>query len=242
MMTPHERQLRQFPPIAAAIVALMGALVLVGWTFNVEVLKSLMHPERIAMNPVTALSLMLCAVALWLVHPEPPPRGRQIASQFCGALVALGAMSRLAGYALEWEFGVDQLLFAARLDGNVMAPNTAASLLLVGLALVVFDERTPRSEYHPAQVLLFAAGAVALFSLAGYLYSSTSLYGVRGYIPMALNTAIAFTVLCTGMLCARPTREPVGTFVSDTLGGTMARRLVPAALVVPMLLGWLILR
>jgi two-component system, NtrC family, sensor kinase len=241
-MTPHERQLRAFPPFAALTVASIGALVLVGWTADIEVLKSLLHPGRIAMNPMTALALIACAVALWLVRNEPPPAGNRLAAQLLGAGVALVAASRLAAYALEWDGGVDQLLFRARLMDNVMAPNTAATLLLLGFAFATLDERTPRGGYHPAQILVFAAGGVALFSLAGYLYSSTSLYGMRGYIPMALNTALAVTVLCAGMLCARPLREPVRTFVSDTLGGTMARRLVPAALIAPLLLGWLILR
>jgi PAS domain S-box-containing protein len=151
------------------------------------------------------------------------------------------AVSRLLGYALGWQSGIDQLLFAARLDRNVMAPNTAATFLLLGLTLFVFDEDTRRG-FHPAQILIFVAGGVALFSLAGYLYSSASLTGMSGFIPMALNTAVAFALLCLGMLAARPTREPVRSLVSDTLGGTMARRLVPAALIVPLLVGWLILR
>lgn len=240
-MTSHEQHLRRFPPIAAAVVALIAALVLVGWALDVELLKSLMHPERIAMNPATALSFLLCAAALWALRDEPPSAlGRRIA-RICGGVVALVAASRLLGYALDWTGGADQILFAARLDGNVMSPNTAATFLLVGLALLVLDEDTRRG-FHPAQVLIFAAGGVALFSLAGYLYRSMSLTGMSGYLPMALNTAIAFAVLCIGLLCARPLREPVRTFVSDTLGGTMARRLVPAALIVPLLLGWLILR
>jgi two-component system NtrC family sensor kinase len=240
-MTRHERQLRHLPPVAAAIVVLITALVLIGWALHVEVLKSLLHPQRIAMNPVTALSLMLCGIALWLLRDEPSPPRRRRAAHVCGAVVAGVALSRLIGYWLQWPLGIDQMLFPSRLAGNVMAPNTAATLLLVGLALIVLDGDTRRG-FHPAQILVFAAGGVALFSLAGYLYSSMSLTGMSGYIPMALNTAIAIAVLCLGLLCARPAREPVRTIVSDTLGGTMARRLVPAALVAPLLIGWLILR
>ncbi len=240
-MTHNERKLRRFPPVAAATVALIGALVLIGWSSDVEALKSLLHPQRTAMNPVTALALMLAAIALWMVRDEPPPPPRRRVAQFCGAVVAGVAALRMLGYALGWQSGIDELLFATRLADNVMAPNTAATLFAVGLALVVLDGDTRRG-FHPAQVLVFTAGGVALFSLAGYLYSSMALTGVSGHIPMALNTAIGIALLCVGLLCARPLREPVRTFVSDTLGGTMARRLVPAALIVPPLLGWLILR
>ena len=240
-MTRYEQQLRRFPPIAAALVASIGALVLVGWALDVELLKSLLHPERTAMNPVTALSFIVCATALWVIRDEPAPPARRRVAQACGVIVTIVAVSRLLGYALSWRYGIDQLLFPASLAGNVMAPNTAATFFLLGLTLIVLDEDTRRG-FHPAQILVFAAGGVALFSLAGYLYSSVSLTGMSGYIPMALNTAIAFAVLCAGLLCARPTREPLRSVISDTLGGTMARRLVPAALITPLLLGWLILR
>src|SRR4051794_21370471 len=115
-MAPHELQLRKVPPVAAAIVALIGALVIVGWTFDVEVLKSLMHPEHIAMNPVTALSLILCAVALEMLHPEPTPKLRKRVAQLCGAAVVIVATWRLIGYGMDWQHSsIDRLLFTSRL-------------------------------------------------------------------------------------------------------------------------------
>ena len=141
-MTPHERQLRKFPPLIAAIVALIGALVLVGWALDIEVLKSRMHPERIAMNPMTATGFFLCALAIWMLREEPTAVARMYVAQTCGAVLTLIAVWRLAAYGLHWTNGVDQWLFHAKLAGNVMAPNTAATFLLVGLALLVLDERT----------------------------------------------------------------------------------------------------
>ena len=63
-MIVYERALRRIPTIAAVVVASVGVLVLVGWTLHVEVLKSLLHPERIAMNPVTALAFIFFLATL----------------------------------------------------------------------------------------------------------------------------------------------------------------------------------
>ncbi|HZN66656.1 MAG TPA: hypothetical protein VFB66_15305, partial [Tepidisphaeraceae bacterium] len=41
--------------VAAAAVVAMGAMVLVGWALDVEFLKSFLHPNRVAMNPLTAV-------------------------------------------------------------------------------------------------------------------------------------------------------------------------------------------
>ena len=64
--------------------------------------------------------------------------------------------------------------------------------------------RTRRRGLRPAQFLALAAGLIALLALIGYAYSATALMGVKQFIPMALNTAIAFAILSVGILCARP--------------------------------------
>ena len=61
----------------------------------------------------------------------------------------------------------------------------------------------------PAPLLLLASLCVALLAVAGYVYSVFGFYGVSRFTPMALNTALALTVLCAGGLCARPDAWPV---------------------------------
>ena len=108
----------------------------------------------------------------------------------------------------------DQFLFPAALERealragrpNRMSPNTAAAFVLVGLALTMLDARTRRRGTRPAQLLALATGLIALLALIGYAYSAASLIGVNQFIPMALNTAIAFAILSVGILCARPDR------------------------------------
>jgi signal transduction histidine kinase/DNA-binding response OmpR family regulator len=65
------------------------------------------------------------------------------------------------------------------------------------------------------------------------------LYGVAGYIPMALPTAFGFLTLGFGTLCARPGHGWIQVMASDEAGGVLARRLLPAAIVIPAGLGWL---
>ena len=127
-------------------------------------------------------------------------------------------LARVGGYLAGWDGGPDQLLFREDLERealrlgqpNRMSPNTAAAFVLVGLALALLDVRDPRRGIRPAQLLALAAGLIALLALIGYAYSATSLIGVKRFIPMALNTAIAFAILSVGILCARPDRGADG--------------------------------
>jgi two-component system, sensor histidine kinase and response regulator len=232
---------------AASVTAMaVGALVLLGWSFGIDGLTSLSQP--VAMNPLTAVGFILCGCALYLLRPVVHPAGRfgiadrtaRRVGHVLGFVAAGVAFYTLLDNVLSLP-DLDRLLFRNRLGENRMAPNTAAAFLLIGGALGVLD-RPVQGAYWPAQGALLAAASIAVTALAGYLYGSGTLYGVNGYIPMALNTALTFAFLCLGVLAARPGRQPVVTFVSGSAGGVLARRLLPAAVLLPLLLGFLRVR
>jgi signal transduction histidine kinase/DNA-binding response OmpR family regulator len=183
---------------------------------------------------------MLAGVALWLSLPfaSSPVPGASRRARAAAAFVALIGAVTLAGYVLGANLGLDQVLFRHRLGGNRIAPNTGLCFLLLGAALALLDWE-PRRRYRPAQVVALALAAVALTSVLGYAYGVGELYGFARYIPMALPTALAFLTLGVGVLCARPDRGLVQVVTSDEAGGVLARRLLPAAIVIPTGLGWL---
>ena len=163
--------------------------------------------------------------------------------------MAVVGLLKLLQMLIGWEFGIDQLLFAKKLEAeaastgfpNRMAPNTALNFFLLGGALFFLDSRT-RGRRWPAQYLALAVVGISVPALVGYLYGVTYLYGVASYIPMALHTALTFVVLSVGLLSARPRRGLMAVVTSRNLGGVVARRLLPAAILVPLALGWLRLR
>jgi diguanylate cyclase (GGDEF)-like protein/PAS domain S-box-containing protein len=235
------RQLRTFPIAAAVLVAVSGLLVLVGWAFDLEVLKRVL-PNWVAMNPLTALAFIGIAGSLALLaRPESDSGPRRLARAVALA-VALVGLARLATHLTGWDVGLDQWLFSARLrDGvstgpNRMAPNTAVVFTLIGLALALLDWE-PSPPRRPAQYLIVAAALIALLAVIGYAYQVAPFYEVPRFIPMAFPTALAFILVSIGALCARPDRGLMAVITSDGAGGRMARRLLPAAVLVPLLLG-----
>jgi two-component system, sensor histidine kinase and response regulator len=223
---------------AASVVGFVGGgTVLVGWQLDAPALTSIL-PGRVAMNPLTALGFMLAAVALWTCLPTASARSAELGrvARLAAALVALVGGVTLAGYAIGLNLGLDQMLFRHRLGANRIAPNTGVSFLLLGAALGLLDWE-PRRRYRPAQVLALATAALALTSVLGYVYGVGELYGVARHIPMALPTALGFLVLSVGTLCARPDQGLMRVVTSDEAGGVLARRLLPAAILIPAGLG-----
>ncbi len=81
--------------------------------------------------------------------------------------------------------------------------------------------------------------AIGLLAVTGYLYGVKSLYAFTPYSSMAVHTALAFVVLATGILSARVGPGPLQILTSEGMGGRMARRLLPFAIVAPLTVGWL---
>src|SRR5262249_46386504 len=97
-----------------------------------------------------------------------------------------------------------------------------------------------RSGSLASQLLALLASLVSLLALVGYAYGVQSFYmGVVFYTQMGLATAGTFLVMCVGLLLARAGDGLMATITSQSTGGVMARRLLPAGLVIPVLLGGL---
>ncbi|MCM2336694.1 MAG: PAS domain S-box protein, partial [Pseudomonas sp.] len=214
----------------------LGCLVLAGWAADLDALKRL-SPTLVAMNPATAVLFVLAGTAL-LVRDRHRGATRALAV----AIVA-AATAKLMAYALDASGGVDRWLFASRLDAgaglpNRMAPNTALCFLLVGAALLCV-QATTRRGWRPSELLAGLGFMTALLALTGYAYRVDDFVGLAGYIPMALHTAIGLVVLSSGIFMARTDAGMMRVLASPGAGGTLARRLLPALVVVLLLTGWL---
>jgi signal transduction histidine kinase len=223
------------PRLAGASALLAGAIALaamLGWQYDVEHLRSFV-PGLVAMNPATAIAALLAASSLWLQRRGDAPGSARLLA----ALVLAFGFWKLAAITFGFDAGFDRLFFPDRLDQatplpNRMAPNTALCFALLGGALALL-----RARGELAQALALAAGGIAFFALLGHLYDLADLNRIAAYIPMALNTALAITLLAFGALAAQPRRAFAAVVTADGPGGYLARRLLPAAVLLPVVLG-----
>ena len=225
-----------WPAFAGGGVALVGALVLLGWSLDIDRLKSVYGP--ITMKTNAGIGLLLCGGSLWSLS-----RGfRRIAAGGAAAGAALGALT-LSQHLFGWNLGIDQLLFseaagaAGTASPNRMGPNASTSLTLGGVALLLMCRGTPRA-IGSAQRLAIVGMLLALLAIAGYVYGAVELYGIARYTGIALHTAIALLVLHTGIAVARVDDGPVAVFLADGPAGMMFRRLAVPVVLVPLGLGY----
>ncbi|HEY6931516.1 MAG TPA: PAS domain-containing protein, partial [Thermoanaerobaculia bacterium] len=133
----------------------------------------------------------------------------------------------------------DRLLFpgAVHVDHmGRMAPMTAVNFAAVALALLFLDRPRGRRARDVVVLLVALDSLLVLFAYV-YRVSEVSLPG--GFGSVALNTSVAFLAVCTGALALRPEQGLAARLISDSFSGAITRRLLPAVLLVPLVLGWL---
>ena len=80
----------------------------------------------------------------------------------------------------------------------------------------------------------------SLLAVIGYVHGVKSLHAIAPFWTMEVNSALALTLLCVGLLFARPDRGLMAIVTSDSAAGVMARRFLPPAILMPAVLGWLV--
>ena len=223
---------QRVPAVAGALMAATGVLVLLGWAFGIAGLKSVL-PGLATMKANTALCFLLAGTALAL-------RDRRGLRLVCAGIVCAVAGLTAAEYVTGWDFGIDQILFHDALDANTvypgrMVPATVLCFMLSGAALLLLKTRR---GWWAQQALVVGFGILGMAGLLGYAYEVKSLYQFAGHSSMALHTAAAFVALATGLLLARADGR-AGVLLGPGPGTQLARRFLPVAILLPVLLGWL---
>lgn len=236
-------RLRSLAGWASVTAFVVGCFVCIGWALDIAVFKNIL-PGWASMKPTTALGFMLAGAALWFSRADSDEQS-QPASRFigraCAGLVVLLGLWTVGEYSLNWN---DQLRSkeppapAATPSPGHMEPTTALSFILLGTSFLLLDVEV-RHRVRPAQVLGLMAALISWVETLGYVYGAKPLAVLGPYPEMALHTAVGFLVLSLGSLFSRPDRGVMATFTSANAGGAMARRMLPAAILIPAALGGL---
>ena len=243
--TAQARVIRFFehvPLVAAVIVVLVSIATLFGWYTGVNPTTGF-YPGGIAMLPLTALAFLLIGLALAFASARDRPFPLRVTSVVLACLAILIALIELAAWIVGRDLGLDLLMFREQLrrapwePPGRMAINTIVGVLVAGAGIVAIhlDDRTGKGASHWIGLV---SGTIGFLALVGYAFGVTRLYSMGEYSGMAIMGAASLFVLALGIIFARRTSGLPKLLVDPGAAGTVARRLVPAAVIVPFLLGW----
>jgi PAS domain S-box-containing protein len=217
------------------VAVLLGSFVLAAWAFDMDQLTNLV-PTWPKMVRVTAATFAIAGVSLWLAA-----RGAHMATLLTAAIVAgVGALF-VSRDLVGWDAYLEQLSLEPlpiALDGRAtprMSPATATAFLLLGTSLLL--SRFQRTVLlHQSLALIVAL--ISWLGLSRYVFGGEPLFV---FASMAFHTALLFLLLAGGTLTLRSDAGIAALLSSRGVGGGIARRLLPVAIVVPLMMGVLTL-
>ena len=217
--------------LVAVAAFVLAALILLGWTCNLDLLKCGLPGQR-ATQPLTAICFALSATSLAL-STERCVLCR-VLKRVCAAGVLLVVIATLWQNALDVDWGLDQLFFTDAVvheqPGAFLRPGrpAAGTLVCLGLLSVCLLLTETRAVTGGRLYVWFAtAGALlAATILLAYAFGLSVLYTLGFYAPVGLNSGLGLAVLFSGVLLRRPDLGWVQSLAAESVGAASARRLV----------------
>jgi PAS domain S-box-containing protein len=219
-----------FARVTAFAAVAGGVIVLGGWALDLPHFTSVV-PGWPNMVRATALAFVLYGIALWLITAGQRP----LAALLAGAAIVVGA-AVLARNLFDLPLYLDQLSFAAMpRDPSAprMAVATALGLVLLGTSLLFANLRRMALVHQACAIVAMLIGWMGL---SRFVFRGDP---VVHYYNMAAHTAVLLVALAAGVLTLRPDAGIAALLSSRGIGGAMAKRLMPWAIVVPLVAGWL---
>ncbi|HET9466882.1 MAG TPA: ATP-binding protein [Vicinamibacterales bacterium] len=219
-------RLEKASSLIGAVALAVGSGVLATWVWSWPGLSRI-HPVLGGMGAHTALGFVLVSTSLLLLRP-PVSAPRRIASSMLAAAVVAMAITMLGRWA--------EVSLGGLLPGRM--PTASAEVFLgFGLALLTLDVRLGRAR--PAEFFSFASALIALFALVAYTMGSFSIVTSVNVRPLAFHSVLLMVAFSFALLAARPRVGLMSLVTSDTVAGLMVRRMLPAVVGIPIVIGWL---
>ncbi len=226
---------RFFAQFAAFVSLAVGLLLMAGWTLSIDVLTHF-APGLPRVSRITALGFILSGASVFL----STTRLARASAVAASLVIGIGLLVLLR-YSLSWDAYIDQFtLDPIPADGGDepvprMAPSTAVAFCCLGASILCSRWKVASIAYQTLAVTVI---------VVGWLGISRYAFGSETFIPfvnVAAHASVVFLLLGAAVLTLRTDVGIAKLLVSEGVGGAMARRLLPAAIIVPLLGGVLAL-
>jgi PAS domain S-box-containing protein len=243
----RSRWSRVFAKLVSTLLITTGACILVGWAFYYWLPDGYIH-FLYSVKPNTAICYILSGMALWLYSEESTYSSNLIA-QICGGIIFTIAFMTLLEYFFSINLGIDQWLvnepneaLASFSPPGRMSPFSAINFVLIGFTLYFFDSKAVSFRVH--QFFICFVLFFIFFEFINYVYRINNVIDIVGMVVknnqliISLLPITLFFLLGLSILLVRPDRGIVSILTSDNTGGLLARRLIPPAIILPVILGY----
>jgi len=223
------------PAIGGLAAILLALVVCVGWMFGVGILEGAYYGAPAA--PVaSALLIGLLGGSILLLRSKQAVLFTEAglnarAGRLLAVVTGIAAVAILSNEIANGS----EIDFATR--GAWAAPSIQLLVLTFtsSLALVTIDRDSPGFRW--SRLLEPLLGVMVLAALVSHGYQVNSILDPAVQQEISFTTALGLVLVYISIVCLRPHRGLVGFLLSEGPGPSMARYLVPTAVVLPFVIG-----
>jgi PAS domain S-box-containing protein len=219
--------------IIAGLAALSGWSVLPAYVIRHLWLVSQVHPNA-------ALGFILLGFSLRLARFDGAAPWVHAACKLFRISVGFLGLLSLADIWFHLNLGIDKFIVRdpTPVMPGLMPPAAALCFYMLGCALVLLS--SGRSLL--CQILSLAVTTITMATLVASSYAFLAPQALPAYLTMPAITALILLILSLGVVISNANHSLMTVMTSDSVGGAMARRLLPASLLIPIVLGFLRLK
>lgn len=222
--------------ISILVVLSISLIAMIGWYTGDEYLKTLsLGSVSMKINTLFSFVFISFSLIVLLYYNNVKPLNWVLNIMIYITLII--SVLTILEYIFDINLFIDELIVkespeaAHTSSPGRMSIYTAGGFIFCAIAILLYKKESDRYTII-AQVLSLFLFLLSLLPLLGYLYGSSELYGISGFTKMALNTSISFFILSIGMIFMRPSKGILEITTYDTIGGHLARRLIPISLLI----------
>lgn len=229
--------------VAAAAAVMIAGVLLACWFSGVPAALEFASWRGKTNTCVATLAL---GVSLLVLLRSPGRIGNGWSRALAGLALSIGAATSFQ-YLTGLSLGIDELILrdivSSEFEGlpNRMSPSAAVGFIVVSLGVLLRHSTRPRTN-EIAQVFALLAITLSGFALMGYLYSATLLYQPTRFLRISPYTAVSHLLLGVSVLLSQPALGLTRALTRSGIGGYLSRRLLPISVVVPVAVGWLLVK
>ena len=239
----RERDAFTAPFDVSRITGLLGIIAglasLCGWSVLPSyVIRHLWFISQV--HPNAGLGFILVGFSLRLARYDGGTPWVHGACKLFRIAVGLLGLLSLANIWLHWHLGIDKFIVrdpTAVMPG-AMPPAAALCFYILGCALVLLTA----GRGLLCQILSLLVTTITTGTLVASIYARFAPQTVPGYLGMPVTTALVLLILSLGVVSSNARHTLLTVMTSNSVGGAMARRLLPASLLIPLALGFLRLK
>lgn len=221
---------------AAWLVGAIALAGLLGWVGGLPGLASF-GTDFPPILPSGIVSLLATAIALAALQGIRRQRGRQVAwlaALVVAVIALLSLMEHMDGVSTGMDFSLAHLGYPA---SATLSVGSACTFLLLAAALALAPSDDSRARSATLVLALVIAGA-ALLAVVGLIFRITRFAAAVPAMDMAFPAALALLASSFSLVAMRPEKRLLQLLEHDSPGARVFRRLLPAAFVLPILVGW----